>query len=187
MKALDWIGGRRPAPPDPSSLKIRRILIASEGRPIPQSVLNLAMRLASAQEEGKASVRVFSVARIYGTSLGLPTPGLLPTRKEWEAQRMQVKKAVETLKKRGFRSEAQVLATRNPTKHILRYAKANYCDVIIMAADPPRHPLRAEFMWSQEAYRVERNSPVPVYIVEQSQATRKTGGARGVPREARVR
>jgi len=182
MKALDWVRGRRPAaPPDPSTLKVRRVLIASEGRPITTAVVDLAAKVAGGGDgERKASVIVFSTARIYGTSLGLPTPGLLPTRPEWEVQRTLVEKAVRTLKKRGFRAEARVVATRNPTKHILRTAKGRFCDVIVMAADPYRHPLRAEFMWSQEAYRVERNSPVPVYLVPQGatamtrQLSRKT-------------
>jgi len=142
-------------------------MIASEGRPITASVLDLAMKIAASGDERKASVLVFSVARIYGSSLGLPTPGLLPTRPEWETQRGQVEKAVRTLKKHGFRAEARVVATRNPVKHILGTAKTRFCDVIIMAADHQRHPLRAEFMWSQEAYRVERRSPVPVYLVPQ--------------------
>ena len=177
---MDSNRGLRPAaPPDSSTLTIRRVLIASEGRPIAPSVLNLAMKIAASGDERKASVLVFSVARIYGTSFGLPTPGLLPTRPEWQAQRKLVDKAVRTLKKRGFRAEGKVIATRNPTKHILRTAKARYCDVIVMAADPPRHFLRAEFMWSQEAYRVERSAPVPVYVVPQGAGAKTTQQRRG--------
>jgi nucleotide-binding universal stress UspA family protein len=97
-------------------------------------------------------------------------PGLLPTHREWDAQRELVAKAVSALKRRGLRSEGHVLATRNATKNIVKTAQKYYCDVIVMAADPPRHGLLSDFMWSQEAYRVERRSPIPVYLVENSQA-----------------
>ena len=79
---LSMIGRRRPAPPpDPATLEIRRVLIASDGRPIPRRVIEFAAELATSGRGRKASVHVFSVARIYGTSLGMPMPGLLPTRR----------------------------------------------------------------------------------------------------------
>ena len=34
-----------------------------------------------------------------------------------------------------------------------------------MGADPPRNRLLADLIWSQEPYRVERRSPVPVHLV----------------------
>jgi nucleotide-binding universal stress UspA family protein len=169
--SLSVLGGRRrAAPPDPATLEIRRVLIASDGRPIPRQVIDFAAQLATSGREHKASVHVFSIARIYGTSLGMPMPGLLPTHREWDAQRELVAKAVSALKRRGLRSEGHVLATRNATKNIVKTAQKYYCDVIVMAADPPRHGLLSDFMWSQEAYRVERRSPIPVYLVENSQA-----------------
>jgi nucleotide-binding universal stress UspA family protein len=168
---LPRMGGRRPAaPPDPTTLDIRRVLIASDGRPIPRRVIDYAAELATCGSGRKASVHVFSIARIYGTSLGMPMPGLLPTRQEWDAQRELVAKAVSALKRRGLRSEGHVVATRNATKNILKTAEKHYCDVIVMAADAPRHGLLSDFMWTQEAYRVERRSPLPVYLVETREA-----------------
>ena len=76
---------------------------------------------------------------------------------------------MKALKRRGLRSEGHVVATRNATKHILKTAEKNYCDVIVMAADPPRHGLVGDFMWTQEAYRVQRRSPIPVYLLEHRQ------------------
>ena len=168
---LSMIRGRRPAaPPDPDTLEIRRVLIASDGRPIPRHVIEFAAELATSGRERKASVHVFSIARIYGTSLGMPMPSLLPTRREWAAQRELVASAVKALKRRGLRSEGHVVATRNATKNILKTAEKYYCDVIVMAADPPRHGLLSDFMWTQEAYRVERRSSIPVYLLEHRQA-----------------
>ena len=34
-----------------------------------------------------------------------------------------------------------------------------------MAADPPRNRVSADFMWTQEPYRVRRKAPMPVYLV----------------------
>jgi len=58
-----------------------------------------------------------------------------------------------------------VLATRKPTKRILSEAERLQADAIVMAADPPRHRFVADFMWSQEAYRVRRRARVPVHLV----------------------
>ena len=162
---LPWIGGRGAAePPDPASLQIRRVLIASEGRPIPAVAVDFAAQLAKAGKR-PASVHVFSAARIYGTSLGLPVPGLLPTRQEWDEQRELVATTVRELKRRGLRAEGHVVATRNATKHILKTASRCRCDVIVMAADPKRRGIMSDLMWSQEAYRVQRRSEIPVYLV----------------------
>ena len=173
---LPWIGGRGAVePPDPATLQITRVLIASEGRPIASDVVDFAVQLAKAGTR-RASVHVFSAARIYGTSLGLPVPGLLPTRQEWDEQRTLVADAVRELKRRGLHAEGHVVATRNATKHILKTAARCRCEVIVMAADPRRRGIVGDLMWSQEAYRVQRRSEMPVYLVpagEQVGAKRK--------------
>ena len=51
------------------------------------------MRAALARSGG-GPVAVVTIARIYGSSMGLPNPGLMPTRKEMEAQKSQVEKAL---------------------------------------------------------------------------------------------
>jgi nucleotide-binding universal stress UspA family protein len=149
-------------PPDPETLEIRRILLASEGRPIPRAAVEYAARLARPYQ---ASVHVFSIARVWGTSFGLPNPGLLPTKREWDEQREIVAEAVGTLKKRGLRAEGHVVGTRKATKRILGEASRLECDVIVMGTDPPRNRLVADLVWSQEPYRVRRRATVPVYLV----------------------
>jgi nucleotide-binding universal stress UspA family protein len=108
---------------------------------------------------------VFSVARVWGTSLGFPNPGLLPTRREWDEQRKLVTTAVKALRKRGVEADGHVLGTRKATKRIVGEAERLGCDVIVMAADPPRGRLVGDFMWSQEPYRVRRRAKVRVYLV----------------------
>lgn len=149
-------------PPDPSTIEVRRVLLASEGRPIPASAIEFAHQIA---QPAGASVYVFSIARVYGTSFGLPVPGLLPTKGEWDKQREIVTKAVKALKKRGLKAQGRVLGTRKATKRICDEAERLRCDAIVMAADPPRNRLLADLMWSQEAYRVRRRATVPVYLV----------------------
>jgi len=147
-------------PPDPSTLPITRVLLASEGRPIPRSAILFAARW-------HAPVRVLSVARVYGTSFAFPNPWLVPSRTEWQEQREIVEAAVDALRRRGVEATGHVVGTRKATKGILREAARQGCDAIVMAADPPRNRLLADLMWSQEPYRVRRRAKVPVYLVAQ--------------------
>jgi nucleotide-binding universal stress UspA family protein len=150
-------------PPDPSTLEISRILLASEGRPISPQALEFALDLARSR---RAAVHVFSVARVWGTSLGFPSPGLLPTRKEWDEQRGIVGEAVKKLKQGGIEAQGRVLGTRKGAKRIIGEASRLGCDVIVMGADPPRNRLVGDMMWSQEPYRVRRRARIPVYLVQ---------------------
>ena len=88
------------------------MLLASEGRTIPDAAVEFAVRLAKA---GGGRVHVFSIARVWGTSLGLPNPGLLPSKREWDEQRAVVADAVKALKRRGVKAQGHVLATRKAT------------------------------------------------------------------------
>jgi len=143
-------------------VRVDRVLLASEGRAIPRRAVELAARIA---RQGGGEVHVFSVVRVWGTSLGLPNPGLLPSKREWDAQRAIVADAVEALKREGVEATGHVLATRKATKRIVGEAKRLSCGAIVMAADPPRNRFLADLMWSQEPYRVRRRALVPVYLV----------------------
>lgn len=139
-----------------------RVLLASEGRAIPDAAVERAAQIA--RERG-AAVHVFSVARVWGSGLGLPNPGLLPSKQEWDVQRGVVDDAVKALKRRGVEATGQVLATRKATKRIVREAERVGASEIVMAADPPRNRFVADLMWSQEPYRVRRRAKVPVHLV----------------------
>jgi nucleotide-binding universal stress UspA family protein len=154
--------GNPSEPPDPSTVEISRILLATEGRPVPEGALEFTLELARSR---RAAVHVFSVARVWGTSFGFPNPGLLPTRREWDEQRDLVSRAVKQLRSAGIEAEGRVLATRKATKRIVREAERLRCDVIVMGADAPRNRVLADLMWSQEPYRVRRRARIPVYLV----------------------
>lgn len=140
----------------------KRILLASEGRTISNAAIARVVELA----EPGATVRVFSIARVHGTAFGMPTPGLLPTRAEWAAQRDLVDQAIKRLKRKGLTAEGHVLGTRNATKKILEEAAQHQCQAIVMAADPDRNRVVGNVMWSQEPQRVRRKARLPVFLVE---------------------
>jgi nucleotide-binding universal stress UspA family protein len=148
-------------PPDPTTLAIERLVVASEGREIAWPVLQLAFELARPLT---AKVRVVSIARIWGTSLGLPNPGLNPTKREWDEQRLIVRRAVEALQKAGFEASGHVIGTRRATKRIVAEASGFGADALVMGCDPDRG-LLGDFIWSQEPYRVRRRAKIPVYLV----------------------
>lgn len=138
------------------------ILLASEGRAIPNSAIARVVELA---DRSYASVRVLSIARVHGVAFGLPNPGLLPTKREWDQQREIVRDAVKRLRRKGIDADGHVLGTRNATKKIVAEAEALACEAIVMAADPDRNRLLGDTMWTQEPQRVRRRAKVPVFLV----------------------
>lgn len=150
------------ADPTPGQSRFRRILLASEGRAIPPAAVARAVELA---KPAGASVHVFTIARVHGTAFGLPSPGLLPTKKEWAEQRDIVSKTISRLERKGVKADGHVLGTRNATKKILEEAKKEGCEAIVMAADADRNRVTGNMMWSQEPQRVKRKAKLPVYLV----------------------
>jgi nucleotide-binding universal stress UspA family protein len=148
-------------PPAPGTFPVKRVVVASEGREIAWPVLQQAFELA--RPEG-ASVHVVTIARVWGTSLGFPNPGLNPTRQEWDAQRLIARRAVEAIQKAGFEASARVIGTRRAGKRIVGEARSFNADAIVMGCDAQRGML-GDFAWSQEPYRVRRRAKVPVYLV----------------------
>jgi nucleotide-binding universal stress UspA family protein len=142
--------------------KFQRILLASEGRPISDAAIARVLQLAQA---AGASVRVLSIARVHGVAFGLQTPGLMPSKREWDEQRDIVKRAVKRLERKGVEVDGHVVGTRKSTKRILQEAEFAGCDAIVMAADPDRNRFIGDFMWSQEPQRVRRKAKVPVFLV----------------------
>ena len=147
---------------DPESLSVRAVLLASEDRTIPTAAVDLAARIA---KRSGAPVHVFSIARVWGTSLGFPNPGLNPSKREWDEQRHNVEKAIGRLEHKGVQANGRVVGTRAGAKRIVKEAQRLGCDAIVMGADPPRSPLIRNFIWRQEPYRVRRRANVPVFLV----------------------
>ncbi len=142
--------------------EFERILLASEGRPIPDAAVDRVVELA---RRSGATAHVFSVARIHGVAFGMQTPGLLPTKAEWAEQRQSVARAIKRLKHHGVKADGHVLGTRKATKKILEEAANEGCDAIVMAADPDRNRFVGDLLWSQEPQRVRRRAKLPVFLV----------------------
>jgi nucleotide-binding universal stress UspA family protein len=160
------VRGKPQSAPQPGQFE--RILLASEGRPIPDTAIERVVELA---RPSRASVRVFSIARVHGVSFGLPNPGLLPTKKEWEEQRKIVSQAVKRLERKGIDADGHVVGTRKSTKRILQEAQLAGCDAIVMAADPDRNRIVGDMLWSQEPQRVRRRAKIPVFLVVEEDAS----------------
>ncbi len=148
--------------PATATERYKTILLASEGRPISDAAIARVIELA---DPGGASVRVFTVARIHGVGFGLQTPGLMPTKAEWAAQRESVAKAVKRLKRKGIDADGEVFATRKATKRICEAAVSTGSEAIVMSADDDRNRWAGDFMWTQEPQRVRRKAKLPVFLV----------------------
>jgi nucleotide-binding universal stress UspA family protein len=148
-------------PPDPGTFPVERVVVASEGRDISWPVLQQAFELA---RPSKAEVRIVLIARVWGTSLGFPNPGLNPSKQEWDERRLIARRAVEALEKAGFEASAQIVGTRKAAKRIVSEADKFGASAIVMGCDRDRG-LLGDFIWSQEPYRVRRRAKVPVYLI----------------------
>jgi nucleotide-binding universal stress UspA family protein len=142
--------------------RFTRILLATEGRQIPDAAIDRVVELA---DPAGATAHVFSIARVHGVSFGLQSPGLMPNKKELADARENVKRAVKRLKRKGIEAEGHILATRKSTKRICAEAVKEGCEAIVMAADPDRNRWVSDFLWEQEPQRVRRKAKIPVFLV----------------------
>ena len=111
------------------------VLIASNGVAVPGSAVRLALRMG-----GGEPVAVLTIARLYGSSLGLQNPGLMPTRKELAEQMQVVDRAVLSIEKAGAQAWGQLAITRRPAKTIAAAAKARGVSHVIVVR--PEQPVR---------------------------------------------
>lgn len=139
----------------------RKVLLASEGRPISAAAIATAARLAI---DHRASVHVLSVARIWGSMMGLQHPGLQPSQRELQAQRDIVGNAIEALEKQGIVAKGEVMRSRSAAKSIAGKANTGSFLGLVMSADPEPHWLARGLMWSHEPYRVRRLTKLPVHL-----------------------
>jgi nucleotide-binding universal stress UspA family protein len=137
------------------------VLLASEGREFSNASIERAAELAGQSDR---TVFVLSTARVHGVAFGIQTPGLAPTKTEWEEQRKIVEKAVKRLRRMGLDVQGQVLGTRSPAKRICALALELRAEQIVMGADRRRPWLLSSMMWSQEPHHVQRRAKVGVHL-----------------------
>jgi hypothetical protein len=113
----------------------------------------------------RPSVVVFSVARIWGTRLGLPNPGLYPNKREIDEQRTIVRDAADALRRKGFEVRTRVGSARSAGKAVGWEAGRLGCHAIVVG-DPMTEAKRWErLLKGDEANHVQRYAKVPVHVV----------------------
>jgi hypothetical protein len=103
------------------------VLLASSGAPFSKAAVRRARELAAG-----GPVAVLSILKIYGSTFGLPNPGLLPTRREREEQFANVSKAINQLERSGCTADGQIAATRSAARTIARVARVRQVRVVVM-------------------------------------------------------
>src|SRR3954447_20059828 len=104
------------------------VLLASDGR---QDYSRGAVERAAALSP-TGPVAVVTVAKIYGSSFGIPHPGLLPTKAELAERRGWVEGAVSTLQARGATADRQGAPTPATAKKLAAVARARGARVIVI-------------------------------------------------------
>jgi nucleotide-binding universal stress UspA family protein len=103
------------------------VLLASSGGPFSKAAVRRARELAAGEP-----VAVLSILKIYGSTFGLPNPGLLPTRREREEQFANVSKAINQLERSGCTADGQIAATRSAGRMIAKVARVRQVRVVVM-------------------------------------------------------
>ena len=152
-------GAAKAAPrrfPDPP----RRVLLVTVAHAPEPELVQRTLELAGPEH---AKITVLGVAKIYGTSLGLPHPGLQPNRIEWQIVRDGVEEAADELRAHGFEVRVGLTRARNIPKMVAKWVQArNFHAVVVSAPDKPRWRALVEGDLARE---ITRRSGVPVHAV----------------------
>ena len=119
----------------PSDARSHAVMLASPTGAFPAAAVSRAAALAA---DGDREAVVLSVARIWGTALGLPHPGLYPSRRELAQHAEAVRAAAATLGDEGITVRMQVVSARNPARAIARSAVRAGCRSIVVVEPPTR-------------------------------------------------
>jgi hypothetical protein len=112
---------------DPQPTAPAAVLLASSGSPFSRAALRRAHELAAGEP-----VAVLSILKVYGSSFGLPNPGLMPTRRERDDQLAIVSRAINELERLGGSVDGQVAATRSAARTIAKVARARKVRYVVM-------------------------------------------------------
>ena len=135
-------------------------MLVSTAAPIPAYMIRRTVELATPEH---AKITVLGIARVFGTSLGFPHPGLQPTAREWADQRKFAEEAAGLLRDQGFEVRVALSRARNAPKMISRWAKAKNFHAIVVA-DPDK-PKWRRLIEGDPRKEINRRCDVPVYAV----------------------
>ena len=108
------------------------VLLASPGTPFSGAAVRRACELAAGEP-----VAVLTILKVYGSSFGLPNPGLLPTRREREEQYTIVRRAIAAVERRGGTADGQIAATRSAGRTIAKVAQRRRVRYVVMDDSAP--------------------------------------------------
>ena len=115
------------------------VMLASDGR---QGFSRRAVARAAALSTSGRPVAVVTIAKIYGSSFGLPHPGLLPTKDEIAERQGWVAEAIRRLRADGVAADGQVAATRRTGKKLAAVARGRGARILVIDETPLRKGLR---------------------------------------------
>jgi len=121
--------GRRRFDPQPTTEAA--VLLASPGAPFSRAAVRRARELAAGQP-----VAVLSILKVYGSTFGLPNPGLLPSRRERDEQLKIVNQAITQLERGGCTVDGQIAATRSAGRTIAKVARTRRVRYVVMDTRP---------------------------------------------------
>jgi hypothetical protein len=151
-------------------------LVSFAASPITPDVIRRTVELATPEQ---AKITVLGIARVFGTALGLPHPGLKPTPPEWEAQGKVVEAAADELRLAGFDVLIAKAKARNAPKLIGRWVRAKRFHAVVIP-DPERTGLR-RWIEGELAKEIGRYANVPVHAVPTPAVSHATPRARQRP------
>lgn len=109
------------------------MLLAGLGKPFSPAAVNRAAELARQTEEHlDTPIAVLTIAKVHGSGLGLQHPGLMPTKKERDAQVALLEQAIGSLKKLGIHADGQVAVTRKFLRTIVKVARLRRARFVVM-------------------------------------------------------
>jgi hypothetical protein len=111
------------------------VLLASDGR---HDFSSRAVARAAALAGDGGHVAVVTIAKIYGSSYGLPNPGLLPTKRELAERREWVGGAIRALERAGAVADGQIATTRKTTKKLAAIARLRRPKVVVIDETPEK-------------------------------------------------
>lgn len=140
------------------------VLLASDGR------MNFSLgAVATATALGKASnqsVAVITIAKLHGFSLGIPHPGLMPTKAEALERTSWVQLAIESLQRSGLNADGQVATTRHSVKLLAKVAQQrNVSHIVVDGTKATGFRRMIEGDIGAELKRRLRNNDIEVVIV----------------------
>ncbi len=128
------------------------MLLAGLGQPFTDAAVARAAELArEAAIEQDTPVAVLTIARVHGTAFGVQHPGLLPNKKERDAQVKLLEEAIAGLRRRGVAADGQVAVTRKFLRTILQVANVRQARFVVMD-QPPGGPVRRWFEGDPRRY-----------------------------------